>query len=348
MGLPVSEEKYIELAGCDSLHKTTLKIIHIKRVETKRGYINVYWNNRRSEILTGSRVQLPVHSIAHIHKWQGVFDDPERSDIQIGDSVIYILNTHLLFALCCTVIGFSTESVGVHSKYLYLQANHPDVPEPFEIYRAPFEERRFIFVSNNLKCRKNAERNIAHAYYQDELELLEKYLSFIRVPEFYLQKVQQKTLSINSKLLKECHRIYFDKIYGWAGEYRKHEVVVAVGRREHPTSHPSQIQDLLKDLFTKTVPTVTSRIQGKKEKLADALLIVHKHLAKIHPFEDGNGRTIRMFLSIMAMRWGYRLTLENYIKRKKLKRYYHYAVGRAIKEDPTHLNKMIYESLSKI
>ena len=208
-----------------------------------------------------------------------------------------------------------------------------------------------VLASNNLKPRKFAEANCCFAQYQDELELIEQIYAVVRVGYYFRNEIKND-ITINENLWIKCNNILFNKVYSWTGKYRNHEVVVAVGRREHPTSHPENINNEINELFTKTLPAITKTIKRNnitdKKRLTNALVIAHKYLAKIHPFEDGNGRTIRLFLKVMAQRWGYELLLEEYIIAKKQKRYYHFAIGKLVRGCDIHISKIISRSLRHI
>ncbi|WAG00062.1 Fic family protein [Aeromonas dhakensis] len=342
--------RHIKVDNVESITESPYKILHIKKVDSKNGSINVYWNRARSEILTGRMVHLPVPSIAHVYKWKGAIDDTSRKDVQIGDSVIYILGAMEARVVCATVVGYHQENKkGIYKDYVYIEANNEkDINPAARRLRVPLVRARFVFVSNNLKPRKLAEKNIIAAYYQDELSLIESLYSYVRIPIFIEYKLQLKQFSINKSLLLECHRELFRDIYSWAGVIRTHEVVVAVGRREHPTLDAEKIDIALDEFFTKQLPSKTGSIRQNKENLASLLTIIHANLAFIHPFEDGNGRSIRLFLKLISFKLGYKLKLDERTVNKRQKRYYHYSVGRAVKHELKHLYNMIYLSLEKI
>ena len=124
--------------GLSSVHDISIKdntenqskIVHIKRAKTKNGFINVYWNNHRSELLTGSKVCFdkgPIISISQIMPAEGFIDNADRTDIQLGDSVVYLLNFQTAIFLCSTIIGFKTETSGKYKNYILLQPNNPQM-----------------------------------------------------------------------------------------------------------------------------------------------------------------------------------------------------------------------------
>lgn len=329
-----------------SVLETESKIVYIKKSKTKSGYVNVYWNNKNCSLILGSKnISHPVASITEIIKPEGFLDDKDRLTIQIGDSICYLFNTQLLPLLCCTVVGFKIIDNKI---YAHLMANSPHCIDIAKEMWVLFEEDRFIFVSSNTRSRKKAEKNEIYAYYQDELEMCEQIYSSVRVPQFVIEKVKKKSYALNYELLLACHFEIFSKIYSWAGKIREHEVVVVVGRKEHPTLPHADIFDEISLFFKKCAYPSYGKIAGDKRNLTKVLVMIHKNLAAIHPFEDGNGRAIRLFLFIAAFKYNFLLMLEPYIKKKKNKRYYHYAVKSVINGNDVHLYKIIYNSLSDL
>ncbi|EHP8183994.1 Fic family protein, partial [Escherichia coli] len=72
------------------------------------------------------------------------------------------------------------------------------------------------------------------------------------------------------------------------------------------------------------------KVGNDRNRMLDALVFAHKELAWIHPFEDGNGRAIRLYLEIVAKSRGFDFDLSLSINSAKKKRYYHFAVRKAI------------------
>lgn len=55
-------------------------------------------------------------------------------------------------------------------------------------------------------------------------------------------------------------------------------------------------------LLNKYIPTVNDSKTIAAEKLA----FIHNELNALHPFREGNGRTIRLFLDLLAVQSGYK------------------------------------------
>jgi cell filamentation protein len=117
-----------------------------------------------------------------------------------------------------------------------------------------------------------------------------------------LAAVPSKIAGIVSLL--EIHRHLFQDIYDWAGKVRTVEISKG-GRPFFPTSRFEtafcHIDHLVKDY---------QRIGGGEKadvahKLAELLDVINY----LHPFRDGNGRTQREFLRLLALEKGWDLNL---------------------------------------
>ncbi len=102
----------------------------------------------------------------------------------------------------------------------------------------------------------------------------------------------------------EIHRFLFQDIYDWAGKVRTVEISKG-GRPFFPTIRFQtafcHIDDLVK---------AYQRIEGEdKSSLARKLAELLDAVNYLHPFREGNGRTQREFLRLMAFKKGWRLNL---------------------------------------
>lgn len=80
-----------------------------------------------------------------------------------------------------------------------------------------------------------------------------------------------------------------------------------------------QIKKAIEDfekILKKNLPTK----KDSKEEVAKKLSVIHCEFNAIHPFREGNGRTIRLFLDLITVNHGFNLvdfsktSTENYIK----------------------------------
>lgn len=124
----------------------------------------------------------------------------------------------------------------------------------------------------------------------------------------------------NLNYLKHIHKILFEDIYDFAGQIRT--VNIAKPMATAPFAHAEFIETEAKRIF--------SNLNDKKYlKMMDKQTFIHEiadlsaELNALHPFREGNGRTIRMFLILLANHTGYLLdysqvSAEEIIKADKL------------------------------
>lgn len=79
-----------------------------------------------------------------------------------------------------------------------------------------------------------------------------------------------------------------------------------------------------------------------KDRLEFNISIIHSELNAIHPFREGNGRTIRLFLDLLAVRAGY-----NPIDWSKYQSKYIVACVEGMIRNYDPMEKIIYAGLTK-
>jgi cell filamentation protein len=108
--------------------------------------------------------------------------------------------------------------------------------------------------------------------------------------------------------LKKFHRRIFGDIYDWAGELR----TVAIAREQSLFALPEHIEpyltrvlsDLAQDDFLRGLP---------RQEFVERLTHYYAELNAVHPFRDGNGRTLRASLGQLAHDAGYRIAWERIV-----------------------------------
>lgn len=102
--------------------------------------------------------------------------------------------------------------------------------------------------------------------------------------------------------LKKIHKYLYQDVYTWAGNLR----LVNISKRDSVFVKYDQIKNyaqalheqLKKDFFLK---------QSTKNQFIERLTIHYAEWNALHPFRDGNGRTIREFMRLLAEEAGYTL-----------------------------------------
>lgn len=104
--------------------------------------------------------------------------------------------------------------------------------------------------------------------------------------------------------LRGFHRFLFQDVYPWAGEIR----VVDFDRSEDPYTLPQNILPECEEVFAALASEQLLRgleLPRFTERLA---YFLHR-LYQIHPFRDGNGRSLRAYFGQLCRERGYRFDL---------------------------------------
>lgn len=125
----------------------------------------------------------------------------------------------------------------------------------------------------------------------------------ILLPDAYLhffRSLEAGRLKFDVKLLLRIHLFIFEPLYLWAGKIRTVDISKD-GMLFVPARFiKSSLQDIEK-ILKKNIPTAKT----EKKSVAAQLALVHSELNAIHPFREGNGRTVRLFLDLLAAHAGY-------------------------------------------
>lgn len=116
--------------------------------------------------------------------------------------------------------------------------------------------------------------------------------------ELFLFRLDENT-EISVSLLLQIHHIAFAELYEWAGKYRSTQVVVGQLIPPAPKNIPFLFYQFIDHLNFKLA---TAKIE---QEFIDLLAFGHYEFVKIHPFTNGNGRTGRLLLNLIALKLGY-------------------------------------------
>ncbi len=173
-------------------------------------------------------------------------------------------------------------------------------------------------------------RNLADITDPDVLLFFESGAVAKRIQELYEKPIKIK----GADNLLSIHRHLFQDVYSWAGERRKVEISKA-GKQFFPTTHF--------DNAFRFIDTLISDYKNisKEDKLqiAEKLAEILDNVNYLHPFREGNGRTQREFLRLLALEKGLTLN-QNPPDNKNV--YDQYMQG-TINSDVKTLTKLILE-----
>ena len=113
--------------------------------------------------------------------------------------------------------------------------------------------------------------------------------------------------------LMNIHKFIFEDIYSFAGKIRRERI----SKADTMFYPPNLIDRELDKVFAK-IKEKNMLKETDEEKIFDNLAYVMAELNIIHPFREGNGRSIREFIRLMAKRMGYDLNWGNIDKEELL------------------------------
>jgi len=141
----------------------------------------------------------------------------------------------------------------------------------------------------------------------------------------------------DSSALFAIHHHLFQDIYGWAGKQRVVEISKD-GKQFFPLSHFKNALNFIDTLLFEYQLINKENKSSLSRKLAEILDAVN-HL---HPFRDGNGRTQREFLRLLAKEKGWSLNLTPPDNAEVYERY----MAGTIHGDVEALSRLIFDRLS--
>ncbi|MDR3282150.1 MAG: Fic family protein [Candidatus Methanoplasma sp.] len=155
-------------------------------------------------------------------------------------------------------------------------------------------------------------RNIAGATDHDALTFIEVVSTTKRTNELKANPIKAE----GSSTLFAIHRHLFQDVYEWAGERRTVEISKG-GKQFFPISHFDTALAYVDGLIAEY-----RRIDdADKRRLSRRLAEILDSVNFLHPFREGNGRTQREFLRLLALEKGWKLNLNPIDDAEAYKRY---------------------------
>ena len=107
-------------------------------------------------------------------------------------------------------------------------------------------------------------------------------------------------LKLKLNLLFELHKYFLDTLYTWAGKIR----TVNISKGTMLFMPPHQIEKAFK-AFASDFEKHKPQLGDPETEIARKIAFLHCELNVIHPFREGNGRTIRLFIDLLLENCGY-------------------------------------------
>ena len=192
-------------------------------------------------------------------------------------------------------------------------------------------------MQDNTNWTPSAEDNLLNLTDKDAIN--EQEAKGIALAELYVFGLDTD-VTISTSLILEIHKIAFRHLYDWAGKWRTTNILV--GQLEPPQPH--QVIQLMYQFADNLNFKMT--VAETREEHIDCLLYAHHEFIRIHPFNNGNGRTGRILMNLVAMEFGYK-PLVLYYREGESRKIYIDAMKAVDKGDMHSLRNLISVELTR-
>ena len=147
-------------------------------------------------------------------------------------------------------------------------------------------------------------KNRWHIRKQSDLAEAEAMLAQQRIAELYLNS--SVTGRFGLPHLKKIHKFMFQDIYSWAGKIR----TVRISKGQSMFAYPEYIVPEANHLFKQLQEENCLSGLSKGNFVARSAWYIGE-LNTLHPFREGNGRALRVFMWLLGRRAGWEIQFEN-------------------------------------
>ena len=189
---------------------------------------------------------------------------------------------------------------------------------------------------NSNYCYKNSNVLINKLDIHNE-KVLQKFEAKITAAKLLALRKKGIIGNFDTQHLIDIHTYLFEDIYPFAGKFRNENIAKGVFRFAEFEYIEPELERLLNELKSENY------LEGlSKEDLTQRLAYYLSELNVLHPFREGNGRTIREFIRELAYVNGYSFDVKNVSPKEML--------NASIESilDTTHLEDVISRCLTKL
>jgi len=163
------------------------------------------------------------------------------------------------------------------------------------------EHSRYNVTDKRADIKKGVLKNKLGIASQKELEDAETIL-LTDTYEFFLSHKDLGKIIFDVEFLFSIHKYFLGMLYDWAGEKREIDIskeAMMFASAKHLEASIKYLDKVLKENLPKEKDT--------KSNIAYKIALIHNEYNAIHPFREGNGRTIRLFLDLLVLSIGYQM-----------------------------------------
>lgn len=158
---------------------------------------------------------------------------------------------------------------------------------------------------NSIYCYKNSNILKNNLNIKDN-KLLENFERKLVIAKLYDLRQNNKIGNFDIQHFVNIHKYLFEDIYPFAGRFRTENIA----KGNFSFAEWEFIEDELQKLLLK-LKEENYLLNLSKKILSNKLAFYMSELNVLHPFREGNGRTIREFIRQLAFKNGYALDLQN-------------------------------------
>lgn len=196
------------------------------------------------------------------------------------------------------------------NKYQYLDSNQKYINENGVLYNlADIQDEKILVLYESLKVTK-------------------------RVEELFDNPIKIK----DSNSLLKIHKHLFQDVYKWAGQVR----TVNISKDGNPFFDGERF-DIAFQYVDNLILEYRKIKKTNRTEIANKLAEILDNINQLHPFREGNGRTQREFLRLLALEKGFILNLNPPDNKNVYERY----MKGAIESDVKILTELILELIEK-
>ncbi|PIR52920.1 hypothetical protein COU76_04050 [Candidatus Peregrinibacteria bacterium CG10_big_fil_rev_8_21_14_0_10_49_10] len=206
------------------------------------------------------------------------------------------------------------------------------MPQDTSRYSVGGSENEYMDVKQTILKNKRGIADLETLQLEEEKALARAY-------ETLFEEVLSDT-PITTELLLHVHQVIFGDLYEWAGRWRR----VTISKPGVTWPPPDYLNNAM-DVFEKDVLSkYPAHSLQDDESFCEALAHIQGEFLTIHPFREGNARTIKLITDLMAVQTG-RLPLV-YDDSDEGKQCYIKAAAAAILKDFEPMTILITEALN--
>ena len=159
-------------------------------------------------------------------------------------------------------------------------------------YRAGGSENEYADEKQTVLKNKQGISELPVLYVAEEKALAKAY-------EFLLDEVRSDT-PITSELIRHVHGVIFGDLYEWAGRYR----TVQISKPGVAWPPPDYLEEGMRQFEREVLSNYPAASLRDDRNFCEALGNMEGEFLAIHPFREGNARTIKLVTNLLAVQTG--------------------------------------------